>query len=77
MFDDIAEELGAIALSIEHLFFGQNFPMGVSAENTTLGNLDPLTLNNVLLDSVALINWVKSTVTGAPNSQVVITRGLW
>lgn len=74
-FDDIADELGAIVAGLEHRFFGDSFPTGVSEENATAKDLAPLTLDNVLLDSVAFVNWIKNSVPGASNAKVIINGG--
>jgi lysosomal Pro-X carboxypeptidase len=58
-FDDIAGELGAIVAGLEHRFFGDSFPVGVSAANVTGQDFAPLTLDNVLLDSATFVEWIK------------------
>ncbi|KAF2674716.1 hypothetical protein BT63DRAFT_420000 [Microthyrium microscopicum] len=74
-FDDIAGELGAIVAGLEHRFFGDSFPAGVGIANVTAKDFAVLTLENVLLDAVNFVNWVKQTVAGASNAKVVINGG--
>lgn len=75
LFDDLATELGAITCSIEHRFFGQSFPAGVSADNATTKDFAPLTMENVVADSVDLVKWIKRTVPGANDSRVIVNSG--
>ena len=72
-FFDIAEELGALVISLEHRFFGTSLPQ---MYNGTLSDLAPLTMENVLEDAVTFLNFVKQNVTGAANSKVIVTGGI-
>ena len=74
-FLDYAQELGAIVAVLEHRFFGDSFPPGVSDSNATAEDFAPLALDNVLLDSVTFVDWIKSTVTGANKSKVIVEGG--
>ena len=74
-FSDMAEDLGAALVAIEHRFFGGSFPAGVGADNATKEDFLPLTMENVVADSVALVQWVKNTVPGAQNSRVIVNGG--
>lgn len=70
---EYAVELQGIVAAIEHRYFGYSFPPDFdgSAEFYSA-----LTLDNVLMDSVALINHIKKTVPGAQDSKVVATGGM-
>jgi dipeptidyl-peptidase-2/lysosomal Pro-X carboxypeptidase len=74
-FLDYAKELGAVAATLEHRFFGDSFPPGVNDSNATPEDFAPLTLENVLLDSVTFVDWIKSTVPGANESKVIVEGG--
>lgn len=74
-FLDFAQELGAIVAVLEHRFFGDSFPSGVNDSNATPADFAPLTLENVILDSVTFVNWIKSTVSGANNSKIIVQGG--
>jgi hypothetical protein len=71
-FYDHAAEVGGIAVAIEHRFFGTSFPPGFDGSAAAYA---PLTLENVLSDSVALAEWVKNNVSGAEQSPVFIESG--
>ena len=75
VFSDYAPKLGGIIATLEHRFFGSSYPEGPSWENTTTAQFGPLTLENVLQDSVAFVTWIKKTVLGAENSKVIISGG--
>lgn len=74
-FIDYAQELGAIVAVLEHRFFGESFPSGLNDSNATPADFAPLTLENVLLDSVTFADWIKSTVPGASESKVIVEGG--
>lgn len=61
--EDWAERLGALAISLEHRYFGQSIPYGLNY--TEYASWDPsvyehLTLENVLRDGVYFVNWIKN-----------------
>lgn len=63
--EDWAERLGALAISLEHRYFGQSAPYGLNY--TEYAKWDPsvyehLTLDNVLRDGVSFVNWIKNAV---------------
>jgi hypothetical protein len=74
-----------MAATLEHRFFGESFPIGFSqatlttlyaqaSTNVTVAKgleteLVTITLVNVLLDSVAFVDWIKSNVTGCGRRQ--------
>jgi len=70
---DHARELGGIALANEHRYFGTSFPTRFNASDKA--SYAPLTLENVLMDTVSLVKWIKNTVPGAENSPVIVTGG--
>lgn len=75
VFLDYSKELGGIATILEHRFFGESFPTGLNDSNATPMDFAPLTLENVLLDSVTFIDWIKTTVPGANQSKAIIQGG--
>ena len=76
VFNDYAANLGAMVVGLEHRYFGTSYPEGLSvASNITAAQYAPLTLDNVLGDSVAFVGWLKSTVPGAQNSPVIFGSG--
>lgn len=75
IFSDYGPKLGGIVATLEHRFFGTSYPEGTSWENTSMAQYGPLTLENVLQDSVTFVNWIKKTVDGAENSKVIISGG--
>ncbi|KAF9061176.1 peptidase S28 [Rhodocollybia butyracea] len=68
-----AQELGGIATSIEHRYFGESLPFG--NDSWTRDNIQYLTLDNVMSDSVAFVQSIKANVTGAENSPVIVSSG--
>lgn len=62
-----------MALAIEHRYFGTSLPVVFNASNKA--SWAPLGLENVLMDSVSLVQWVKTTVSGAENSPVIVSSG--
>lgn len=71
---DFARELGGVAASIEHRYFGQSIPLGPSKANTPDG-LKYLTLDNVMDDTVKFIEEIRVNVTGADQSRVIVASG--
>ena len=75
---EYAIEVGALVVGIEHRFFGLSVPGNLSYENQLgwpASAMSSLTLENVLMDSVELVKWVKSTVPGAQDSHVIAFGG--
>lgn len=60
-------------LTLEHRFFGLSNPFG--NDSFTNENLGLLTLDNVLLDAVNFVEWIRSTVQGAQDSKVIVMGG--
>lgn len=75
LFDDMAAELGGLTCALNHRFFGDSFPAGVSGANATTEDFAPLTFRNVILDTVEFVKWIKDTVPGAKDSPVIINGG--
>lgn len=71
---DFARELGGIAASIEHRYFGQSIPLGPDKANTPDG-LKYLTLDNVMGDTIKFIEEIRVNVTGADKSHVIVAGG--
>lgn len=65
-------------MSIEHRFYGLSVPGNLSWADQVhwpVSALSSLTLDNVIMDSVELVNWVKRTVPGTSNSKVITIGG--
>ncbi|KAE9405741.1 hypothetical protein BT96DRAFT_915947 [Gymnopus androsaceus JB14] len=68
-----AQELGGIAASLEHRYFGESLPFG--NDSWTRDNIKYLTLDSVMDDAVEFVNSIKANVTGAENSPVIVSSG--
>lgn len=68
-----AEQLGGIAATIEHRYFGLSVPFG--NDSYTHENIVYLTLENVIADAVNFVEGIRANVTGAENSPVIIASG--
>ena len=71
-------ELGALIVGIEHRFFGLSVPGNLSYADQIewpLSSLGSLTLKNVMMDSVELLQHVESTVPRAKDSKVFAFGG--
>jgi hypothetical protein len=81
-FSDIAKELGAALAGLEHRFFGESVPEGVDPTSPT-SDFSQLTMENILMDSVRFIEWVKNShknTTELQDAKVIVTSGtflLW
>ncbi|TVY92709.1 Lysosomal Pro-X carboxypeptidase [Lachnellula willkommii] len=71
-FIDWMEELGAIVAVLEHRFFGTSTPAEFDG---TTASYAPLTLDNVMKDAVAFINFIQKNITGAANSKTIVGGG--
>ncbi|KAI1090935.1 peptidase S28 [Rostrohypoxylon terebratum] len=70
---EYARELGGIAVSLEHRYFGQSLPFGQASHSPS--SMKYLTLDNVMADAVSFIEHIKETNTGASNSKAIIASG--
>jgi dipeptidyl-peptidase-2/lysosomal Pro-X carboxypeptidase len=70
-----APEFGAALISIEHRYFGKSQPFGNNSY--TNDNMHFLTLDNVLSDAVAIVDWWRTNSTNAEgkNSPVIVFGG--
>ncbi|KLO17492.1 peptidase S28 [Schizopora paradoxa] len=68
-----AEESNGMMLTLEHRYFGLSLPFG--NDSFTNENIGFLTLDNVLLDAVNFVEWIRSTVPGANDSKVIVMGG--
>ncbi|RDX41422.1 peptidase S28 [Lentinus brumalis] len=68
-----AQELGGMTAVLEHRYFGQSLPFGNNS--FTAKNLRYFTLENVMADAVSFVNFVKTNVTGAAHSKVIVVGG--
>lgn len=73
LFYDYASELGAMLVALEHRFFGTSFPLDFNAADPA--SYTQLTLDNIIQDSVTLVEHIKKTVLGAADSKVIATGG--
>ncbi|KAI1459646.1 serine carboxypeptidase S28-domain-containing protein [Annulohypoxylon moriforme] len=72
---DHAKELGALVASIEHRYYWLSTPFGLKWEdnsNWPTSSLKPLTLENIALDTISFLHWVKATVPGAEKSKAIL-----
>ncbi len=58
-FTDYAQELGAAVATLEHRYFGTSFPEDFDAAHPNSSFAKGLTIENVLLDSVTFIEWLR------------------
>ena len=68
-----AKELGGIAASIEHRYFGKSAPFG--ADSYTNDNFRHLTLDNIMDDSVKFVRELRANVSGAEHSPAIVGSG--
>ncbi|KAF2738968.1 hypothetical protein EJ04DRAFT_573409 [Polyplosphaeria fusca] len=68
-----AEQLGGIAVSLEHRYFGESLPFGSRSQE--VNNLRLLTLENVMADGVRFAEWLRESVPGAEKSRVILASG--
>lgn len=61
-------------IALEHRYFGQSLPFGVTS-NTTENMNKALNLDNILGDAVNFVNFIKGSVEGAQDSQVIVYGG--
>ena len=64
-----AKELGAAVATLEHRFFGDSLVSNATDPTVRFKTLTP---ENVMLDSVRFVEWVKSTLPGANDSKVIV-----
>ena len=72
-FQEIAPELGALTVCIEHRYFGWSFPEGFTGESPS--DYEALTLDNVIQDAVTIVEHIKKTVDGAQDSKAIAGGG--
>jgi serine carboxypeptidase S28 len=70
-----AEQLGGLAVSLEHRYFGESLPFGPNTSWTSPA-MKYLTLDNVMADAVNFIGMLKKTVSGASTSKVFVASGM-
>jgi hypothetical protein len=70
-----APELGAALMVIEHRYFGKSQPFG--NDSYTNENMRFLTLDNVMTDAVAVVDWWRTNLTNGTgkDSPVVVFGG--
>lgn len=73
------KDLGAIMVVIEHRYFGISVPHGLNFSEKATWNpssLKELTLDNVFMDSISLLNWVKTVAfPDAEHANVIVYGG--
>jgi lysosomal Pro-X carboxypeptidase len=71
---DYARQLGGIAATIEHRYFGLSTPFGPNQSFTPEG-LKYLTLDNIMDDAVEFIRQIQGNVSGAASSRAIVASG--
>lgn len=71
---EYARQLGGIAATIEHRYFGLSTPFGAN-NSYTRDALQHLTLDNVMDDAVEFIKQIRSNVSGAADSPAIVASG--
>ena len=75
---DWAQQLGALAVSLEHRYFGLSCPYGLNYSNAATwetSQMDALTLENVLLDGISFLTWLTTGGYPAASGAKVIVIG--
>ncbi|KZV94778.1 hypothetical protein EXIGLDRAFT_834749 [Exidia glandulosa HHB12029] len=67
-----AQEMNGALLSVEHRYFGESLPFG--NDSYTNENLRHLTLDNIMSDTISLVDWYKKTI-NATDSKVIVVGG--
>ena len=68
-----AEHLGAMAVSLEHRYFGESLPFG--DESFVVENLKYLSLDNVMADAVSFIAMLRGKLPEAKDSKAIVVSG--
>jgi hypothetical protein len=69
-----AKQLGGIAVSLEHRYFGESAPFG-QVDSYTNSNIKFLSLENVMADAVSFMRFIQKTVAGAEESKPIVVSG--
>lgn len=73
-----AKELGALAVGLEHRYFGLSCPYGLNftkAATWETSQMDGMTLDNVLSDGVSLLSWLTAGANPVAKGAKVIVFG--
>ncbi|XXH02210.1 hypothetical protein Hte_008578 [Hypoxylon texense] len=70
---EYAKQLGGLAVSLEHRYFGQSLPYG--QDSHTPSNMKYLTLDNVMADAVSFVSHIKEANEGAADSKAIVASG--
>lgn len=80
MLPEYAQELGALVVQLEHRYFGLSCPYGLNYSDTTswpVSDLQPLTWQNVLADTIYFLNWLKKEAyPSAADAPVIAVSGM-
>lgn len=68
-----AKDLGGMAVSLEHRYFGESLPFGDASHDPE--NMKYLTLDNVMADAATFIAQIKENYTGAADSKAIVASG--
>jgi lysosomal Pro-X carboxypeptidase len=71
---DLAPQFGALLIFAEHRYYGKTQPFG-NESYASVANLGYLTSEQALADYAILIEYLKSNITGAEHSPVVVFGG--
>ncbi|KUJ08199.1 uncharacterized protein LY89DRAFT_337845 [Mollisia scopiformis] len=71
------KELNGIAVILEHRYFGESAPFGVTdpTDPAQLPKFDYLTLDNVMADGAYFVEYLKKNISGAEDSKAIVASG--
>ena len=77
---DMAEEMGALLVSLEHRYYGISYPYGINATEVTdwksmAPKMKQLTYNNILKDGHSFLAWIKNHAYPSAKDAKVVTLG--
>lgn len=75
MSETLAKKFGALVVFAEHRYYGSSKPFGDQSLNKTAGNVQYLTIPNVLADFVDLVNYLKAQDPTLKNKAVIVGGG--
>lgn len=70
-----AQELGGLAVNLEHRYFGESLPAGPDWASYKPEDYKHLTLDNVMMDAKTFVESIKKNLTGAQDAPVFVASG--